>query len=134
MHDRQKRETKKITVKNEVWMHTKCLHKMVYQHTKTLLVCLAHHLPRVPCAMLAKNAFLLYSRNAFALEQDVSSLSLRRRHFVAAVSSRIHFVASYFVAGTLCRQPFVARRLRRLPFRHEPLATETLPIQKILTP
>ena len=29
-----------------------------------------------------------------------------RRRFVAAVSSQVHFVASHFVTGTLCRWPF----------------------------
>ena len=37
------------------------------------------------------------------------SRTFRRCRFVAAVSSRVHFVASHFVAGTLRRQPFRRR-------------------------
>ena len=46
----------------------------------------------------------------------VSSPQFGGHSFVAAVSSRVHFVASHFVAGTLRRLPFGRGTLRRLPF------------------
>ena len=62
------------------------------------------------------------------VEQDFSSLPFRRRRFVAAVSSLIHFGAIHFVPGDTSSPSipsrghfvtihFVAETLRRLPFR-----------------
>ena len=53
------------------------------------------------------------------------SRTIRPWRFVAAVSSRVHFVANHFVAGTLRRLPFrfVAGTLRRQPFRRRDTST-----------